>query len=108
MHRDLLIPFELAIDKDILRITFDDQPKNKLTRLTVEFKDYLTYTPSKDNKFNRRLICSRDIPYDIEWIKYDLYIRDLINEIILCLTYKLQWFYQDIHWIENEYILTKK
>lgn len=108
MHRDLLIPFELAIDKDIIRITFDDKASEKYTRVTVEFKDYLTYMPSIDNKFNRRLICSRDIPYDLEWLKYDLYIKQLINEIILCLTDKLQWFSQDIHWIENEFTLIKK
>jgi len=109
MHNELLHPFQLAIENDLLRINFIDEENQ--TRFNVEFKDYLFYQPSiepEDKRFKRSLVCWRSIPKNLEWLKYDLYIQQMINEIILVLVYKLQWFAQDIHAIDKEYILTKK
>ena len=111
MHNELLHPFKEAIDKDMLRINFIDEPSAKYTRFNVEFKDYLSYQPSQepeDKRFKRSFVCWRSIPYKLEWIKYDLFIQQMINEIIICLISKLQWFSQDVNAIQKEYILTKK
>ena len=109
MHNKLLMPFKSAIDSDLLRFNFKNEPEQ--TRITVEFKDYLSYQPSQapeDKRFKRRLVCARWIWKDLEWLKYDLYINQLINEFIVCLVSKLQWFSQDVNAIDKEYILAKK
>jgi len=100
-----------SIEHWVIRYTISE---DKEKYLTIEYHDRNTYTPSKD-WHTWKTLCSTPLfvrKWELElWYEYvNKYpsIDKLIDWIVFILVDKMLSYSQDVNWILDEYILTKK